>query len=378
MAIVLFTSAGLHGQWKGNFRLNIGGLMDDDSLLLALDSLEAYLALYPGDTWGIVHKAEIFLKLGEYNKSVQYYRESSPVENNYTGFLDGYSFALFYSGNEEGGFTIANRALENGPSAAALAVRAHYYYKRSRYKEALEDYNVIIDSLEVTSPWIYGMRGMTKTFLDRHPEAVRDLDYALTASRNPSLYLARARSMLALGDHDNFRADFHTCLQIHSGFTDAFANMAELLIDAEEYLSARTVTDELLKLEPDNMQYLSLNSQAIYETDGPQAALIPLEIIRDVPLTEIPSDLLMNRLTYSGITGKFEEAIMDLDELIRREYRLKTTYYFRGVTRMMMGGEEELSCSDLVRAYELGESDAWRYITMVCGKRTVDRLKEKQ
>jgi len=116
--------------------------------------------------------------------------------------------------------------LFTGCATAYYSTRAHDYYAKDQYDEAIADYTRVIE-LSPRSVNAYKNRGLAYYAKGQHDEAIADYNKALEIDpRLAPAYLNRGATYAAKGQYDKAISDLNRALEINPRYAEAYLSKA--------------------------------------------------------------------------------------------------------------------------------------------------------
>ncbi len=172
-------------------------------------------------------------------------------------------------------------------------------------QQAVEDYARAIE-LDPTFAWALINRGNAYVDLGEYELALTDYNAALALGDIARAYMGRGDVYLAQERYDEAVTEYQTAIGLLPGYADAYARLARAYLDQSEHQKAIETADKALKLD-----------------DGGNRPII----------------LQTRSRAYYGL-GDFEQAIADLDEVIRIHPTVMD-FYYRGIAYQANGQKQE-------------------------------------
>ena len=319
-----------------------------------------------------------------------------------------------------------NRAIESDPEfESARFFRGEAYYELGDYKQAISDYDYVIDrkmTIDETVAIFFLKRGIAKTEYREFESAEMDLSMAIELDPlYADAYFARSRlKFLTLKDKIKAINDIDISIRIDPEIPGYFVRRAKYKAYLSRYgfdqgpmlESAIRDLSFAVYLDPDDYQLYKLRSQYNKELGDPLAAvedynkMIDLRPDLDAPYSERGiikmqyddyesaiddfshsielSPEKENNYRFRGLcfynTLNYQEAFENYSHsiiLLHSEYEISTekiqvqrlladTYLKRGVASTSMGNPS-YACEDFRRALELGSKKGRNYMRKFCG-----------
>lgn len=293
----------------------------------ALQDLGKACLLEPSNYINIFAKAELDFDLGNYDEAKAGYLKLERLKNRSIESLIGLAKVAIEEKNQGLAHDYINRAVSFNPTDPEI------YLIRAQIREKLGDSGSAADDL------VYAviLNPESEEFIALYDFSKRNYDTAIAAlSRkavddgNSTILLFSRATIEHINNHNSAAlADFNTLIE--TGLYDSThtrIDIAEILSNLCRDREALAMVDQILALEPENAEALTLKSKILLNGDNPIEALQPaLKAIN----TEKPSySDLENLAAVYYATGDYEKADQLLGELII-DYPDKLEYLiFRG------------------------------------------------
>ena len=302
----------------------------------------------------------------------------------------------------------ATYAIERNPFLYdAYEVRGVARQNSGKLKEAIEDYNKVLESLPESRALLFNKAmaqidlkqydGADSTFthlLRHHPSfdggwigrarmrlertdtvgAVEDINKALQCNpNNANAYVMRADIAINRDARpDSALADMDKAIKLQPRVAGYFINRAWLRYKADDYYGAMADYDYALRLEPTNTIALFNRSLLRYEVHDLNKAVDDLtQVLRLEPNNH---KALFNRAVLYRETGQFREAIADLDKLIEIFPDFSAAWFLRYEVKNLMGRKD--AKADYNRSMALASKDVDLKAEDFFGGKTADKESE--
>jgi tetratricopeptide (TPR) repeat protein len=217
--------------------------------------------------------------------------------------------------------------------------RANVFTAQKRYIEALTDYNSALKALTITKKYyeipasdIYLNRGNSLFYLNDLKAAIKDYSYAIEIDqKNLMAFANRAEAKNKIGDFKSAIEDYTKAIAINNDAT-FFLKRAMSYMSLQEFRQALPDLDWTIKLNP-----------SIW-------------------------DAYYMRAQVKGRLNDFNAAIADIDKMIELQPGNSEGYLMRGMTYSVYLKNPEKGCSDLQRAFDLGDNRAQDLLRQHCSK----------
>jgi tetratricopeptide (TPR) repeat protein len=296
----------------------------------AADLFTRCLAVKPGFDKALSNRAIAFTNLKRYEEALADIRLA--IQANPQNEENFFNKSLIFAGM--GARDSQEVALDqclalNGQHADAAYYKGMLHYERSQYDKAIGYYNVATAS-RPNFAYAYNDRGSAKRAGDDLAGAIADYLLATRADSTQPFIYNNLGSAYRLNKQNTEAIQAYTkALQLDSRYLVALINRGVAYFDANMLKQAQTDFEEALSVDAKNSHaYNNLSSIAIKNGDYKKA-----------------KELAERAITLNGKNGP--------------------AYYNRGIARQMLR-EEEGSCADWKRAFELGVSGARSFINASC------------
>jgi tetratricopeptide (TPR) repeat protein/tRNA A-37 threonylcarbamoyl transferase component Bud32 len=242
--------------------------------------------------------------------------------------------ARLFMWREQGERAMADieRALELDPNLPeALTLRGEFHFYRGEYRQAIPG---LARSVEIfpADLWPWEMLGQCYYMLGEYGEALATYDRALPhIPDGVSLYYGRAFVHFALGDMEAALADFERVLRMDPNFVGAYYGRGRVYAATERYEEAIADFNRVLK-SPDEVDFWP------YFLD---------------------THPLIDRAWAHYALGHVDEALADMDALVRRMGEFHVAYYQRGLLYKELGRVDEAR-TDFKEAWRLAPDPEWK------------------
>ncbi|WP_430614429.1 tetratricopeptide repeat protein [Flavobacterium sp. JP2137] len=207
--------------------------------------------------------------------------------------------------------------------------------------------------LEPNSHKMYFNRGMAYLGQKKYKPAISDFTKAIGKGGDLNVLFMRANAYFAAGDFTKAIADFTLISERNIEYPSVFFGRAKAYMAEGKFKEAKDDLQVQLKMEPNNLEYLSTMVQVNSTLKLYDEALVNFEDIL-AEYSKIPQAYMIyyDRSKIFEATGEFEKALSDLSKSIGLKGDFNLAIFSRAVIHLKMGNEN-LACDDLKKAMEL-------------------------
>ena len=268
--------------------------------------------------------------------------------------------------------TYSNEALKKDPdNYTATLIRGKANLKLGNYKESIGDFNKLLDNRKNFE--LYYLRG--RTFLEMDNLENAESDYETAISLNPksveALFdLAYIRTLI--GDYDLAISAYQQVIKIDSLNFRAYVNLGNLKGRMGEGEMAIEYFSKAISINPnDGIAYFNRATEKLILNDKTGAIYDLLSSI-SLDTSNINTHSLIAE-TYLQLKD-YDNAIKHLDEIIDLDNQNARAYFLKGSAELALN-KNDLACTDLRTAGELGYFDAYELIKKNCNKKEKKKSK---
>lgn len=194
-----------------------------------------------------------------------------------------------------------------------------------RYDEAIQDYEEAI-KLRPQDPRPYNNIGIALSNMEKYKESIKYYDLAITKDRNfYSAYVNKAISLYRMKKIEDSLSILYDVLRLKEDLIIAFHTIGRILYEESRYQEAEEQMSKALKIfqkDPLIMEVLALSfywQRKWKETLDIQNRLVEIK----------PEDVitLINRSTTFIKLGRYEEALMDCESVLKQDGNNAPAYY---------------------------------------------------
>jgi tetratricopeptide (TPR) repeat protein len=293
---------------------------------LALTYLDAAVDLDPGLNEALIQRGKVKVELGKINEAISDFTlaaEKDP-KNGEPDFYLGY--LPFTTDTSQLVINKLNSAISKGYKQAQV------YYFRGLYFLLAKDYST----------------------------AINDFSSAIDLQANYSLaYHNRASAKRALGDMQGALYDYRMAVNYENNFPVAFNNMGSVKIALGDYAGAVADYSVAINLDPEFCIAYNNRGSAKYFLGQPDSALIDFDKAIELQQNYLPA--LNNKAASLSKNTAYTESISLFDQILVSDNAFGKAYLNRGLVRELTG-DLDGACSDWKKAFELGITEAEKYM----------------
>jgi len=144
------------------------------------------------------------------------------------------------------------RGLGFATDARTASLRAHYFYNRGKYEQALDSLNWAIE-IEPDDPSTFNNRGLTYRLLKKYDESLTDLNHSLELGPDdPNTLLNRGNTYGDLREYDKSLADLNHSLELRPDDPDTLVARGVTYSKLKRYDEALTDFNRSLEIKPND------------------------------------------------------------------------------------------------------------------------------
>ena len=236
--------------------------------------------------------------------------------------------------------------------------RGRLAYEREDYKDAIADYNIVIDK-NPNDPEAYYLRGLAQKSLKEPKEAIVDFDHVLRLdSGHKDAYFERGGAKYNLERYEEAIVDFDHVLRLDSEYKDAYYGRGGAKYNLERYEEAIVDFDHVLRLDSEYKDAYYWRGRAKYNLKRYEEAIVDFD-------EAIHTNFEGARVHYwLGISkkrlGQYTAAIADFDRAIRLEPTYAYSHYHRGGAKFELErfAEAEVDLKEALSLAKQTDNDA--------------------
>lgn len=256
-----------------------------------------------------------------------------------------------------------NLVIENNSNNSNFLFRRakiNEYLKNFRW--ALSDFNHIIE-LDSNYNDIYKERGICKYYLKLYPNAIEDLDKAIKINQRDTVaFYFRGFSKTNINISEAL-IDINNAINLNSKYKEALYLRIGIQFGLKNFVDAKRDIDFLIQIYPNDIRsYASRGEFYVYNNEL-QNALNDFNIIIEMDSTK--SYPYARKGFIKKSLGDKIGALKDFNKAIELDSKAADNYYERGLIEVSMSNKE-LACADFSKAGELGYKDAYNAIKKYC------------
>ncbi|MEI0566034.1 tetratricopeptide repeat protein [Brachyspira pulli] len=277
-------------------------------------------------------RGDLRAKLGFYNDAIDDYKKALELNPNYKeadkALTDTKNNLDIYNNS------LINKDYTKDPMY--YFSKAHNLYNKSKYEEAIKNYNKSID-LDPNNSYAYNNRGLAKNNLEQYFNALKDYDKAIELDPNNSvIYYNRGVAKTHLWQYEEAIEDYNKAIELDHNNSTAYYNRGLVKSYLGQYKEAIEDYNKTIELDPNN------------------------------------SHAYNNRGNAKDDLGRYKEAIKDYDKAIELNPNDRAAYHNRGLVKNYLRQYEE-AMKDYDKAIELGpnNTDVYNYYNRGVIKRSL-------
>ena len=276
------------------------------------------------------YQANEFFDLKNYEKALQYYKESIKLEPNYASVYNGMGIVYNILQKYE-------KALKNFDKAIKLKEnyiesyynRANTYNNLENYEKAMKDLNKSID-LEPDYEEAYYVRGKIYELLGEYSHAIKDFKKTIQLD-NHSIKAYKSRGFLYfhLKKYEDSLQDFNKIIKLNPKDKEAYYNRGKIHYYLKQYEEAILDFEQVIKIDENDVKAYSYRGNSYYNLKQYEEALKNFKQINKIDKS--------NSLAYynRGITNinlkNFERSIKNYNKAIKLNENYIEAYYGKGL-----------------------------------------------
>lgn len=339
-------SPGLGWRARGRARLNLGDSAG------ALEDLAGGLKAAPGSSEILSARAEAHLILdrpAEAMKDLDALVKAGPGDSG-AWLRRGMAQAMY--GDKEAAVKDLSRALELGAGdPMAYAVRGSMLLFLGKLPEAGKDLDKAT-SLDPDLAEAYFSKGLLYVRQGRLKEALQAYDILVELEPwRPQSYLERGTCLAAMHRFDRALADLNKALELNPDYAEACCYRASLLRTRLRNDEALADLDKALELKPAYVRAYAVRASLYLDLGRNEEAAADLGKVIELEKPPRPERYFDRALAW-GRTGKFKQAIEDLDRYIAQVPDNPTAYEARGYSHERLG-QIDKARADMAKITEL-------------------------
>ncbi len=239
---------------------------------------------------------------------------------------------------EENGYQKAivelTKAIELEPNIKYFKERALMKWRALDFRGAIEDYTKVIQ-LDSNNVLWYDFRGELKRKIDDYKGAIEDYTKAIELEPNKKYYEERAISKYLFDDYRGAIVDFTKAIKLDSTVVFCYVYRGKCKYSVGDYRGAIVDFTKVIKSKPD---YYDI------------------------------ADCYFQRGKCKAGTDDYRGAIEDYTKAIKLEPDNSEIYMNRGLAKLNLGIKNS-GCLDFSKAGELGDEEAYKFITKHCNNK---------
>lgn len=249
------------------------------------------------------------------------------------------------------------------PSAAEI--EADTLVSQQNYEGALDLYNKVIDKIKPDSEeeyQLYYKRAVCHYGLQNFEEALKDINTVIEKYPQPQAKLLRAYIYQELENYEAQLTDLNELLTLNPDNVEMIQWRASVLMESGKYDEAQKDIRKLLQYQssPDLKSYLGLT---YYYQSNPDSALIIFdEVIKEDP-NFVQSYLYAASLCLDE--EAYELALTYINKGLQTEPSNPTFQFYKGIA-LVESDQQKEGCRCLTKAFQAGIDDVADYLKQYC------------
>lgn len=319
----------------------------------ALLAYENALSLMPGFTGARFRKAVCFYNLNMYKEAIV------ELDQLIAGSGSGVTHAVFYRYSESEGLSIST---DNQLSSEYFLYRGLAYLETQKAELALTDLDSAVMLSRGAADYLVN-RGLAYQKLNLKKEAQADYEEAL--AKDPENQTALL-NLFTLNPSAG-KAYLTDNPDINDGIVvpELLAQQAYLAYLDEDFSTALSFYNQALKTKPGETDWILNRSLCLTKTGRLNEAEVEMHRVLQMDDHSPRVYLYLGNLYF--MKENFENAVSFYNQFIALEPAHSSAYLNRGLSYDRLGLQES-ACTDIRRAYELGEAKSVEPLNVICKK----------
>ena len=354
----------------------------------AIEDYTRAIELDPKQAWVYSNRGYAYSELKEYERAIEDYTRANELDEKYIWPYTNRGGVYLSLKEHERAIEDFNRAIELDSGIAwVYGLRGVAYSELKEHQKALEDYTRAIE-LDSGIAWVYRKRGDAYHALKEYDRAIENYDRAIELDPNAAtLYDSRGDAYYALEKYERAIEDYNRAIKLDSGIAWYYRDRGDAYSELKEYQKATEDYNQAIELVPtDDWAYFQRGRAYLWlkdlqqakadfahclELDASrvQAQLMSawVEMCQERPDVEMAQQLeeivtaASNRQRYGAgvcrgislwIRGSFEQALIELEQVISLDPAIKDAYFWKGMICASLRRDEEAMAA-IARALEL-------------------------
>ncbi len=264
---------------------------------------------------------------------------------------------LYYEGNFEAAFLIANQIIEKEP-AKGFFVRGNVYDDLGNYEQALSDYNQAI-ALDPKYAAAYNNRGIIYDDLGNYEQALSDYNQAIALDPKDALaYNNRGIIYKDLGNYEQALSDYNQAIALDPKYALAYNGRGIIYKDLGNYEMALSDYNQAIDLDPKDAGAYN-NRGTVYDDLGNYEQALS-DYNQAIALDPKDAMAYNNRGIIYKDLGNYEQALSDYNQAIALDPKDALAYNGRGNVYKYLGNYDR-ALSDYTQAIALDSKYAAAY-----------------
>lgn len=241
----------------------------------------------------------------------------------------------------------------------ALYLQAGSNLKMENYEEAIDKFNVLIESYSGDAKFYFG-RGVSYCEIGEYKKSISDFNKKVKLSpEDPKGFFGRGTCNLERGNPNKAILDLSKAIKLSPKDPKLFYNRAGAFYKNEQYEKAVSDYSKVVSIKPEYGQSYLNRAKAYFEMEEYSKALSDLQESLRLKPNNLPA------IYYRGLAllnlGKFNSSIENFDDVIRRSPKYKRAHYKRGNAYVGLGNFEK-AIDDFTKSLQLYPDYAKTYL----------------
>jgi len=244
-------------------------------------------------------------------------------------------------------------------SGEGLYIRGTDYFRKSLYKQAVEDFTKAV-SAGFAEPMLYYQRGVISLINEDYNGAILDFTFAIDKRFNFSVaYHDRASAKYKMKDYKGAVSDYEKAIEYQPVFPLAYSNMGNVYRDLGKDTDAILAYSNAIRQDSLNLLGYNDRGQVLYKTGKWVEAIADYKKCLKINPDYIPA---MNNMAVALTAEKdYDNALGTLNKVIDLNGDFGEAYINRGYIKELKG-DMEGACLDWKLAERLGMEQAGTFL----------------
>jgi tetratricopeptide (TPR) repeat protein len=239
------------------------------------------------------------------------------------------------------------------------------YYRNGDYKNAINDFNVVI-SQKPSYPYTYSYRGLSKSALNEPLGAIADFSNALRLTDNVcEFYNNRGIEYMKIKNYDAAFNDFNSSIRVNPNFPDPYSNIGLLFLETGRPMDAISYFSQAIEISPKIHEPYYNRGLAYNAMQEYQASINDYN--KALALNNLFAPAYCDRGISMALTGNTYQALDDFNRAITIDPAFSRAYLNRGIAKINMS-DLTGACSDFEKANNPPNEKATWYLEKYCRK----------